>query len=80
MTCMKIAIRLASADHPQQSVLELRPRLQIGAPVSRVHVADADENGRPHKSAPLFPETGLMCGTSTVPCTPSSERTPASRG
>ena len=60
MTCMKMAMRLASADDPEQAVFELRAGLQIGAPVAGVHVADADENGRADEGAPLLPETGLM--------------------
>ena len=60
MTCMKIAIRLASANHPQQAVFELSTALQIRPPVSRIHVADTDENRRPDKRAPLLPEAGLM--------------------
>ena len=60
MTCMKIAIRLASADHPEQAVLELRAALQVGAPVARVHVADADEDGRADEGPPLPPEAGFV--------------------
>ena len=60
MTCMKIAIRLASADDPQQAVLELRAALQVGAPVARVHVADADQDRRADERAPLLPEAGLV--------------------
>ncbi len=48
------------ADDPQQPVPELRPALQIGAPVAGIHVADADEDGRPGKGPPLPPETGPM--------------------
>ena len=60
ITCMKIAMRLASADHPQQSVLELGAGLQVGAPVAGIHVADADQHRRPDERAPLLPEAGLM--------------------
>ena len=60
ITCMKMAIRLASADHPQQPVLELRPALQVGSPVARVHVADADQKRRADKCAVLLPEAGLV--------------------
>ena len=60
ITCMKMAIRLASADHPQQAVLELRAALQVGAPVAGVHVADADQDRRPDEGPPLLPEAGLM--------------------
>ena len=57
---MKMAIRLASADHPEQPVFELGAACQVGAPVAGVHVADADENGRPDKRPPLLPKAGLM--------------------
>ena len=60
MTCMKIAIRLDERDHPQQAVLELGAALEIGAPIARIHVADADQNCRPDESAPLLPEAGLV--------------------
>ena len=50
------------ADHPQQPVFELGAGLQVGAPVARVHVADADQNGRADEGAPLPPETRLMVG------------------
>ncbi len=48
--------------NPEQGVFELGATLQIRAPVSRVHVADANEDGGAHESAPLFPETRLMMG------------------
>ena len=48
------------ADHPQEPVLELRAALQVGSPVAGVHVADADQNGRPDEGPPLLPEAGLM--------------------
>ena len=48
------------ADDPQQAVFVLRAAGQVGAPIARVHVTDADENGRPDKRPPLLPETGLM--------------------
>ena len=60
MTCMKIAIKLASAHDPKQSVFELRAARQVGAPIARIHVTDADENRRPDKRPPLPPKTGLM--------------------
>ena len=60
MTCMKMAIMLASADHPEKSEFELRAALQIGAPIAGVHVADTDEDGRPDERPPLRPEAGLM--------------------
>ena len=47
-------------DHPQQPVLELRPSLQIRAPIAGIHVADADQNRRPDKRPPLTPEPGLV--------------------
>ena len=48
------------ADHPQQSVLELRSGLQIGAPVAGIHVSDADQHCRPDEGAPLLPEAGFV--------------------
>ena len=48
------------ADHPQQPVLVLRTALQVGAPVARVHVSHADQDGRTNERAPLFPEAGLL--------------------
>src|SRR6266851_2204079 len=48
------------ADYPEESIFELRAARQIGAPVARVHVADADENGRSDEHPPLLPEAGLM--------------------
>ena len=48
------------ADHPQQSILELRSALQIRSPVAGIHVADADENCRTDESPPLAPEPGVM--------------------
>ena len=50
------------SDDPQQPVLELGAALQVGAPVAGVHVADADQNGRPGKRPQLPPEAGLMVG------------------
>ena len=47
-------------NDPQQTVLELCPASQVRAPVSGVHVADADENRRPDKRPPLLPEASLM--------------------
>ena len=44
---MMIAMKLASGDHPEQAVLEFRPRFEIGPPVAGVHVADADQKRRP---------------------------------
>ena len=55
-----MAIRLARADDPQQPVLELGSSGQIGSPVARVHVADADKQRRSDVSPPLLPECGLM--------------------
>ena len=46
------------ADHPEKTEFELRAALQVGAPVARVHVAHADEQGRSDKSPPILPETG----------------------
>ena len=46
-------------DHPEKTEFELRAPLQIGAPIARVHVTHADEQGRPDKSPPVLPETGL---------------------
>ena len=60
MTCMKIAMRLASADDPEQSVFELSARLEVGAPVAGIHVADADENRGADEGAPLLPEAGFV--------------------
>ena len=69
---MKIAIRLGERDDPEQAVLELRAALQIGAPVARVHVADADEQRRPGERPPVPPEAGLGArGRGTVPWMPS---------
>src|SRR2546430_11584683 len=34
--------------------------LQVGPPVARVHVTDADENCRTNKGSPLLPEASLM--------------------
>ena len=48
------------ADDPEQSVFELGAALQVGAPIAGVHVADADQDGRADKGAPLLPESGLM--------------------
>ena len=49
-------------DDPEQSVFELRPALQIGSPVTRVHVSDADQDGWADEGFPLLPEAGLMMG------------------
>src|SRR6266851_1924599 len=48
------------ADHPQQSIFVLRTTRQIGAPVARIHVSDADQNGRPNERPPLLPKASLM--------------------
>ncbi len=48
------------ADDPQQAVLVFRSAGQIGAPVARIHVADADQDGRTDKGAPLPPKTGVV--------------------
>src|ERR1017187_5704729 len=50
------------ADDPEEPVFELCASRQIGAPVARVHVADADENGRSDERPPLLPESGLIVG------------------
>ena len=48
--------------HPEQAVLELRAGLQVGAPVARVHVADADQDRRADEGPPLLPESGVGVG------------------
>ena len=50
------------ANHPEEPVFELRSGREVRAPVARVHVADADQNGRPDKSSPLVPEARLRRG------------------
>ena len=45
---------------PEQVVLEVCAAGQIGAPVARVHVADAHEQRGPGESPHLLPKTGLM--------------------
>ena len=62
MTCMKMAIRLARPTTQSSPYLNWAPPCQIGAPVARVHVADADQNRRPDERPPLLPEAGLMVG------------------
>ena len=47
-------------DYPEQSVFVLRPARQVGAPVARVHVSDADQNRRADECPPLLPESRLM--------------------
>src|SRR5271170_5146719 len=42
-------------------------------PVARVHISDAHQDRRADECAPLFPETCLRCGTSTVLCIPSND-------
>ena len=55
------------SDDPQQVVLELCARLQIGAPVAGIHVADADQNGRADEGAPLFARSRPR-GAAPRPC------------
>ena len=62
MTCMKIAIRLARPTTQSRPYLNCAPRLQIGAPVAGIHVADADQNGRADERPPVLPEASLVVG------------------
>ena len=48
------------SDDPEQPVLELCSSREIGPPVARIHVADADQQGRSDESPPLRPESRLM--------------------
>ena len=57
-----MAMRLARPNDPEQSVLELRSGLQIGAPVAGIHVADAHQDGGADEGSPLLPETGVLIG------------------
>ena len=49
-------------DDPKQVVLELRTRLQVGAPVAGVHVTDTDQDGGADEGLPVLPEAGLVVG------------------
>ena len=65
------------ADHPEQSVFELRAARQIGAPVARVHVADADREWPVRRTPAIAARSRLDGGgTATLPCIPSSDMEP----
>ena len=46
------------SEHPEEAISELRTTLEIGSPVSRVHVSHAYKERRANKRPPLFPEPG----------------------
>jgi hypothetical protein len=50
------------ADDPKQSVFELGASLEIGSPVPRIHVGDADQYGRAKVGNHLLQEASFMMG------------------